>query len=378
MPRYTIQRRRDGSGFITTVIVTFMVTGLLSVVVRGSAHRAFMAQKLADRTRAQAIAEAGVSRAYALLAQDFDLRTNDAAFPPTEYGGGCYDVTVIAIGEDLAVIQSTAEHDSTEETAILDVRWQGGSASEGGPAYECAILAAGQISWTGCGVFTGDSRVHGNGLFKQAGSGELNAWVTSSDEVTLNGNSGEIDGDVTAPDVSGKTSKVTGTITETAVDEIAIPQIDLVPYYNEALAHGEVYEGDRTISGSFSPAGGIMWVNGNLQISGSGNLTGCFIATGDIHVSGSGTHAKMSGYPGFVSRDGSIKFSGSSTREGLVYARIGSVEITGSGSLTGSIICGGDFKKAGCSTIVNYVDSTPVAPNAAPGDGVLCVQAWQR
>ena len=72
-----------------------------------------------------------------------------------------------------------------------------------------AVLADGKVAWTGCGVFGSNSSVHANSQFKQSGSGELNALVTSSLEVVLNGSSGQIDGDVTAPDVSGKTNKIT-------------------------------------------------------------------------------------------------------------------------------------------------------------------------
>lgn len=364
---------------LPVVLGTILVVSiLLAAVSRTAGQRAFTARQLACRIRAQALAETGVSHAYNLLAQDFEQRTNEASFPLTQYDGGTYDVSVTPLGEDNAVIRGVGTYASVRESVIVDVRRHVQDVAQQDVAYGYAILADGEISWTGCGVFEGDSRVHANSTFKQAGCGELNADISSSAAVTLKGNSGEIDGDVTAPDVSGKTGKVTGTITETAVPEVSLPVIDLVPYYNEALANGEVYEGGQTVSGDFSPVGGIMWVNGTLSFSGSGTRTGCFIATGDIHCSGSGQQIKVQGYPAFASRDGGIKFSGSGSCEGLVYARIGSVEITGSGRIDGSVICGSDFKKAGCSTVIAYVDSTPVSPVDVASDGVLCVSAWQR
>jgi hypothetical protein len=372
-------RSRRGGGLVAVLVVTLSISGLLAGVMAGSLQRAFMAKRLADRIRAKAIAERGVSTTYAALASDFDLRTNENAFTETEYAGGSVDVDVTPIGDDSAVINSTATYGSATEVAMLDVRIYGGNdVGSGGAAYGCAILADGEISWTGCGVFFGDSLVHANNAFVQAGSGELNAKVSSSVSVVLKGNSGAINGDVVAPEVSGKTSKVSGTITEQAVDEIPIPEIDLAPYYNEALANGQVYEGNRTLSSGFAPPGGIMWVNGDLTVSGPDDIEGCFIATGNIHCSGSGGHSKVAGYPAFVSRDGDIKFSGSGRYEGLVYTRVGDVEVVGSGTLEGSVICGGDFKKAGVSTIFNYERSVPVAPNALPSDGVLCVSAWQK
>lgn len=372
-------KRIRGSGLVIVMVVTFSIAGILTTVVASSLQRCFMARRLTDRIRAQAIAEAGVSRAYEDLSENFDLRLDDDAFPAMDYLGGSFDVTVLPVDADVAVINSQGKHGDVAVTVILDVRQSGGTVVEaGGSAYGFAIIADGEISWTGCGVFQGDSYVHANQLFKQAGSGELNANISSSLKITLNGKSGEIDGDATAPTVAGKTSKVTGTVTESAVSTVEIPEIDLLPYYNEALANGQVYEGSQTLSSSFSPPGGIMWVNGDLHISGPHDVVGCFIATGDIHCSGSGGQAKVDGYPGFVSRDGDIKFSGSGDYNGLVYTRIGDVQITGSGSVSGSIICGGDFKKAGCSTIINYIESIPSPPHADSTDGVLCVSAWQR
>ena len=375
-----IQRhiKRRGAGLLGVLIVTVSVSAALVAVAKMAGQRAFVARQLADRTRAHAIAETGVSKAYAALSADFEARTNTTPSAPISYGGGSYRIQYEPVGEDGVVIKSTGRRNGQEVEVIVDARMHNLLSEPQRVAYSHSILVDGDISWTGCGVFNSNSTIHANGAIKQAGCGELDANLTACVSVTLKGNSGFVDGDVTAPEVKGKTSKVYGTITETDVAEVPIPVLELTPYYLEALAHGEVYEGSQTISHAFSPDGGIMWVNGNLSINGSEAVSGCFIATGDIKVSGTVTHTKAQSYPGFVSRDGDIKFSGSGTWEGLVYTRIGHVEIVGGGGLTGSIICGGDFKKAGSSTIFDYVESVPVAPNDVSSDGILCISAWQK
>ncbi len=380
MRHYSQSRHlRSGNAMITVLGIIMTLSAFLMVGVGTSMQRSFMVRKLGDRARARSIAEAGAAQAYITLDGDFSTRTNEAAFPVTDYAGGTYDVTVTALAEDGAVIESVGTYMAVSETVILDTRLKGGgSETTVEHAYGFAILADGLITWTGCGVFGGESRVHANGLFKQAGSGELSADITSATAITLKGNSGEIDGDVTAPDVSGKTGKVTGSVTEMAVDTVPIPQIDLVPYYNHAVANGEVHQGSQTISSSYAPVGGIMWVEGDLQFSGSGIRTGCFIATGGIHLSGSGGQVQVDDYPAFISRDGGIKLAGSGSYEGLLYAPAGAIEITGGGSVAGSIICGGDFKKAGCSTVFSYVESVPIAPNETQSEGILCISAWQQ
>ncbi|MBT7065437.1 MAG: hypothetical protein HN919_03970 [Verrucomicrobia bacterium] len=370
---------RNGNALITVLGIVMVISAFLVVGVNRSLQRAFTAHRLSDRAKAQSIAEAGAARAYVALQADFTTRTNAEAFPITDYSGGTYHATIIPVDEDGAVIRCLGQYAGIEETVMLDTRLRG-AATEMivDRAYGYAILADGDISWTGCGTFGGESRVHGNGKFKQAGCGELAADVTSSTSIRLLGNSGEIDGDVAAPDVSGKTGKVTGTITETAVAAVPIPTIDLVAYYNQALQNGEVYQGSKTISTSVAPVGGIMWIEGNLKLSGPGTCTGCFIATGNIHLSGPAGQVKVGGYPAFISRDGSIKLSGSGSYEGLLYAPSGDIDITGGGSVTGSMICGGDFKKAGCSTLFSYVESVPVAPNETVSEGILCISAWQQ
>ncbi|MDA0321557.1 MAG: hypothetical protein O2923_02415 [Verrucomicrobia bacterium] len=374
----TREKGQGGSGMITVLVVVFAASMMLALAGRIASQRSHMTGRLSDEIRAQAIAETGIGEAYAQLASDFNIRTNADAFSVTSYDGGSYEVTVMPVGDDRVAIESTGIRNDAEVTIIVDARMLPIRADVDGSPYSHSILADENIAWTGAGAFQSNSSVHANGTFKQAGSGELDAHVSSTVSVTLNGNSGVIDGDVTAPKISGKTNKITGVITETEVDYVPIPVLDFAPYYNEALAHGEVYDGNQTLASSYAPSGGVMWVNGDLHLTGPDLFHGCFVATGDIRFSGSATHTKVNEYPAFMSRDGDIKFAGSGSSQGLVYALIGSVEIVGSGTLRGSIICGGNFKKAGVSTIFDYVKSIPTAPREVASDGILVVSAWHE
>ena len=121
-----------------------------------------------------------------------------------------------------------------------------------------------------------------------------------------------------------------------------------------------------------------MWVNGDLKISGSGNLIGCFIATGNINISGSGDQIKVASYPALVSRDGSIDISGSQTFHGLIYTRTGAFSKSGSGQVVGSIICGGNFTASGSWRVLTYEDSTPIAPGQGGSQVAVYPAAWQK
>lgn len=372
-------RWRDGSALLTVLMVVFALSSFVAVMVLASSQRLMMAKGLNDRINAKVLAEAGAADAYHTLSTNFDARDSDDAFPATSYGGGEYDAWVLAIGSDSAVITCTGTYESARETVVLDVeRVREGTPASGGGVYDYAVVAGDEVVWTGCGVFTTGGLIHANGSFKQAGSGELNCDIESSADITMKGNSGFVDGDADAPSIDDKHDKIWGDKTEHAVETVEIPSLDLTSYYNHALSHGQVFNGNIGLSGSYTVPGGIMWVNGNLTLSGSGTHTGCFIATGNIKASGGSSQVKVASYPGLVSRDGDIKITGGGDYEGLVYARIGDIEFAGGGSLAGSIVCGGNFKKSGSSTVFNYVDSTPVGPEEGSEDGRLAVTAWQR
>jgi cytoskeletal protein CcmA (bactofilin family) len=420
-----------GSALITTLaIVTVLCVLMASVWVVGES-RTFTTRKLGDRGRALSIAEAGIAKACAVLATNWDLRTQPAAFPATAYGGGTYDVAVTSVGSNRASLCSTGTFGSVTESAVLDVVNNavptGGGGGGGAPtgAYACAIMANGPITLSGSVEFNVGTNgiVHGNSTFSKSGTGNFRAktlefvgatsmsggWTFYSDfnaggNCTVSG-SGRImnniwcdafqssgsfkvmgNGTVLTYKKTG-TSGIMGTLVtnvNNTVPALAIPDLGLDAYYNWALANGEVYS-NKSISGSATvePVGGIMWVNGTLNISGSGNLVGCFIATGNISISGSGNQIKVSNYPALVSRDGNITISGSQSFHGLLYAKTGSFSKSGSGAVVGSIICGGSFTASGSWGVLTYEDSTPIPPGGGGGGGGsvsnnLDITAWQR
>lgn len=374
------QDARSGVALITVLIVAMSMAALVAVLAAAGLHRLIAARILGDTIRAKSIAEAGVAHAYLILSTNFESRGGAAMFPETSYGGGTYDVSVVPVGDNGAVITSTGSYNSVVEVAVADVERPASDAlSLDLGAYEFMIAVGQDITWTGGGIFHGSGvLVHANGEFRQSGSGVLNSDIESSISVELKGNAGAINGNVFAPEVAGKTGKVSGSIVTTNVPMLGMPDLDLTPFYIYALNHGAVHEGSLTLSGSYSCPGGILWVNGDLTVAGNGTMTGCFIATGDIKVTGGSTFIKVSDYPALVSRDGDIKATGGGDYRSLIYARIGNVEIGGGGAVRGSIVCGGNFKKSGGSTDFYYENVLPVPPYEEDGNAHLALSAWQR
>jgi len=374
-----INNRQEGGALFAVLVVIFMVCALLGTMVSASLYRSFVVRKLSDHVRAMAIAEGGANQAYTLLSTNFNARTNGTAFPLTSYGGGTFDAAVTAVDNDMAVICCTGVYGYAVASVIVDLKDYGSGG--GGGAFDYAIVSGDNMTFTGSGTTdVNGGAVYANGQYKMTGSCRLAGNLFSSVNIWSTGST-EINGDATAPAWQGKSpGNVTGTATTEAVTPIEIPDIDLTPYYNEALANGEVYDGDQHFSGSEdkAPVGGIMWVNGDLRISGSGNMIGCFIATGDVKISGSGNQTKVGDYPAIVSRDADIVISGSGKYHGLIYAKSGNFRKSGSGDTAGSIICAGTFKKSGSWCIMTYEDSTPVPPGASGSTDQIGISAWQK
>lgn len=374
------ERDRSGTAVVAVMVVIFSVSALVGVMAASSVQRTFTAQRLTEQVKAQAIAEAGAHQAYSVLSTNFAARTNATLFPQTSYQGGTYDVAVKAVSNTMAVITCTGVYARAEVVTVLDVvkiigGW-GSGATTNASAFEFTIVSGSTIGWTGSGVMSGGAKIHSNQALALSGSGDITvANAYSSVRISTSGNSCRLTGNATAPAISDSKSRITGTKTVAPVPTVAIPQIDLTPYYNYALAHGQVYSGNN-FQPPANPSGGIVWVNGSVKITG-GELTGCYIATGDIDISGNAVQHKVGTYPAFVSRDGNIKMTGGATMEGLVYSRIGTIDFAGGGTLSGSIMSGGAFSKSGGSMVFNYVDSTPTAPGTYSPD-IVTVSAWQK
>lgn len=392
MNRKTQTDRNRGSALVTMMIVLLLVC-LASAALTGFARQQTHAiTRIRDYMKAQAYAEAGVHDAYSVLKANWAARENDSAFPMKNYADGSYDPSVTPIGQNLVLISAVGRCNRATATAKADARNYGGTApgstnaTPSHPAYGYAVVSGGQMTWNGNGLTRViNGKIHSNNKLKLTGGQILQAsLVSSSVEIWSTGNT-ELRGNAAAPAWQGKSpGNITGTAVTGPVPLVPLPPLDLTPYYNHALANGQVYNGNQHFmgSGDLAPAGGIMWVNGNFKWSGSGRLIGCFIATGNIEITGSGDQIKVQNFPALVSRDGDIDISGSGSFHGLIYAMSGKIDKSGAGPVVGSMISAGVFDKSGNWDLLTYEDSTPTPPNVNvnPGSGsdLVGITAWQK
>ena len=252
--------------------------------------------------------------------------------------------------------------------------------------FTCAILSGDDMTFTGSGTtHCGEGNVHTNGYFKMTGSCKIEGNLSSCYRIWTTGST-KIFGDAYSPAWKGKSpGNVTGTAYTVTVPPIPIPVIDMTPFYQWAVDHGEYYTSTVQISGSqdIEPNGGLMWVNGYYMQSGSGDFIGGLIAKYEVQISGSGDHVKHPDHPYFpaiVSLEQGLQMSGSGKVHGLIYAPNGAIQKSGSGDVEGSMICGGKFKKSGSWNIMDYENSTPVPPGEGGGESNININIvyWQE
>ena len=375
---------RSGSALLTVMLIVLIGSVFLATLLSMSMGRSHMAKKLANRVRAIAIAEAGANQAYTVLVTNFAARNDAGAFPLTAYGGGTYDVTVAAISNEAATISSLGTCGGVEETVMLDVMLEqnGLPPLPEMPAFDYAMVAGGELSFNGAGSISttnGTTKIHANG--KVLISGNAQSDVSFSSSTSMDVKNVTVDGDLSAPNMKvHNNATVTGSESEQAVPLVDIPDIDLTPYYNWANAHGEVRNGFTMSGGTYTPNGGVLWVNGSVTLSSSYTFNGTIIATGGIHLSGTGSVSPTTTAFAVATRDGpEIRNQSSGTIEGLIYAKNGDYIHTANGRVEGQIIVKGNIGKGGVSDILVYKRTQPAVPGEAGTVTIdLRASAWQQ
>ncbi len=236
-------------------------------------------------------------------------------------------------------------------------------------AINYAILAENDFDFGGCGNIAGTgggtAPIHANGELDIRGNANGNMALTSSTRISMGKKT--VEGSGMAPDFNlHKNANFTEGITVAAVPVVSCPEIELKPWYLEALKNGEVHSG-FTSSSSYTPDGGILWVDGDVHLSGGPGTTlrGQIIATGSVHISGQvNVLAPDTGFA-IASQAGDITITTSGTIQGFVYAKDGDYRQTANGNLEGQLIVCGDIKKGGNSDIIVYQQHILKPPGGA-------------
>jgi cytoskeletal protein CcmA (bactofilin family) len=376
-----------GFAVLSALFVIAAISLMLGMLIKIGGQRAFTARRLANQVKALAYAEAGIDQAYSILSLDFDQRNNTDLSTETSYAEGSYTLTLTPVSNKYVIVNSVGKCGSAVRVAEIlvdDENAGGGSVTDptdyaSMEGFNYAVLSGGNFAFGGSGLVSG-LKMHSNSSIDIRGNASTGLDISSSSKIKT-GNV-TVEGSLTAPDVhTHKHATITGGSSQAAVPPIGIPDIDLTPYLNWARMHGEVHNGFST-STSYTPAGGVLWVNGDVVIDSHTVISGSIIATGNIHISGNANISPTTTTFAMASRDGDIINSSSGTLNGLIYAKTGDYSQTSNGILNGQLIVNGTVKKGGVSDIINYVRSVPTPPGGpgsiTPTTAWPVVSAWQK
>lgn len=387
-----VDRRREGAALVTMMIILLLVAMAGAVLVAFATQQKISVQRSRDMIKAQAYAEAGLHRAYHILKTNFDNASNASLFPPADFDDGRYTLTVTVVNDVQASIESVGECGSARMTVKADViNLPQVDPGTGLPPptspWAYAVLVNGYIQHNGAGTVIGAVHVNNyldcNGSLVWGTTNELCnvSAVSPSKGFQVSGNA-TVYGTVKAPRirVTGQENiqnKVVG-----PVDPIPFPTLDLTPYYQIAVANGQVFNSlnlNGTVNWGRIP-GGVRWINGNLIQNGSLNFEGCVIATGYIRFNGAVTQRRVGQLPAIVSRDSYIRVNGHHEIEGLVYAK-SDVTWNGSGYIRGAVLVGGNmtFNGAYGNLYYAYCEPSPNAGSTPPSQrDYVIISAWQK
>ncbi len=361
-------RNRRGSAILVAMGVIALSSIVGAILVNTTRQQVFSVQTTRDFLLAKVTAEAGVNDAYEQIKNDFRELTvsgtlNEGTYDATVYVGTNRNGRIVSVGR-VGLAEATVSatlHDFGQSRPV-------------DPAFLYAICCGGYLDISG-NVTVNGAKLHSNNALRLSGSGAINAsdLTTSSVAISLDSGAARITGNVRAPSIgpSSRLSKISGTQTVAAVPTVQIPDLDLARLFAIAQANGQVYSGSRLWNHSFAPQGGVVWVNGSIQLTGSGTFTGAFIATGDIDMGAGISIAKVSNFPAVASMAGDITLKGN-TVTGLIYARAGNIDVQSSNfTINGSVICSGNVTGRGGWTL-NYVDSS-----MTDTDSHVVITAWE-
>jgi len=241
-------KNKKGTVFMTAIIISTLMlligVGLANVILQDT----HMIKHLRKTTKAQLIAESGISDALATIislgAPSMSVSSN---FPLTSFGGGTFDVTVTTSGSRV-LLTSIGVYDNVSRTAALEVK-------DMTPTALYYMMAAGSVLRLRAFFL---SLVDINGDLHANDDVRLTARALGLVDVDpCTDPSFNCDGDVSATDrvflSTGLMASINiaGTVTEGA-DLVTFPTFDYAFYQTEATASGDYYAGNKTFgSGGF-------------------------------------------------------------------------------------------------------------------------------
>lgn len=181
------------------------------------------------------------------------------------------------------------------------------------------------------------------------GNSQIKGDVYSNEEAAISGNS-KIEGNISAVEsieVKGN-AQVLGEIRENQLP-MPLPQIDFAYYEYLAKNQGTFIQGEAHFNEKNLPPG-LIFVDGEVEISGNFSAEATIFATSEIEVSGRVDLSSALDSLVLVTKD-EIELSGTGVIKGVIYSQASEIKISGSKSYFGAIFAGQELEISGNSRI---------------------------
>jgi len=361
-----------GSVFLLAMValVTLLLLGttLVQTAIQG------LASASNDRRQAEAfcLAESGVDMAITKLYEDYD-NINDTLATSGSYSDGfsmpngtvSYTVTAPYSGiTDSCLIVSDA---TTWANKSAEVRVIAAYQADVSRVFEGAIFSDSPLTLNGGGGVYPDENGNGGDIY-------------ANGDVTFSGTSFEMtaDGSIyTTGTVNWVPPDVPATHVHQGVAPVNMPVIDL-DYYKSIA--GTTYNGNVTFNDSnMAGLSGVVYVKGNVNISGNYTGQAVIVATGKVQITGNVTAGNPDCDTLVIMSPKSIKINGNVHIDGLIYAHSvleeSDTSVGGNVEINGAIIA--DVVRTNGGISITYDDVWKALPLPGVGKTQWAPVSWQ-
>jgi cytoskeletal protein CcmA (bactofilin family) len=364
-----------GSVFLLAMVALITLLLLGTSLVNSAVQALGRASKDRRLQEASNLAESGVDMALVTLYEDYDnidetLTSAGTYSSSFTRPAGTVSYTVTSPYEGLADTCMIVSEATSWANKRVRVRVIASYQRDVDRVFEGAIFSNSPLTLNGSGaVYPDDSGTGGT--------------IYAKGNITFKGTSFTMD-DAGAIYTTGTTNWVPPEVPVTSVYQniapIPMPVIDL--NYYKTYPGATIYNGDKTFNSSnLSNLSGVIYVNGDVSISGNYTNTNVLIvATGNIKITGDVTAGNPATDSLALLTTKSVKISGTPTIYGLVYSHNvmndGSATISGNAEIYGAICA--DVVTANGGITVRYRDVWSGLPIPGKGKTQWAQISWEE
>ncbi|NIM04135.1 MAG: hypothetical protein GTN69_02940 [Armatimonadetes bacterium] len=370
-----MRKREEGSVFIIAIVALVVLLTLGVAFMREAVGNLASASKQERAYEALGLAEAGADMALVKLYENYDniqqtLASTGQYQDTFSAGDGNVTYTVYANHQgipDLVLIDSTAITRTRQQARIrVAAHYLNQTAVD--RVFRGAIFSDSPLTLNGAG-----------GIFANA-TGE-GGDIYANGDITFNGTSYDM-----SPDghlyTTGETNWIPPQISANDVYEhitpLSMPVIDLEYYRSIAT---QTIVGNRVFnSGQLNNLSGVVFVDGNVKISGTYSGNAVIVASGSIQVTGDVLASQPENDALVLLSPKYITIAGNTRVEGLVYSHSvvdeGSVAVGGSVEIVGAIVADAVITNGGIR--VTYADVWDGLPLPGMGKSQWAQISWEH